>query len=78
MLHVAVDRARCQGAGECVHIAPASFQIDETVTATTLEPPGDGEATLIDAVRSCPNGAIRLLRDGIEIDAFASEGSSNG
>ena len=78
MLHVAVDRARCQGAGECVHIAPASFRIDETVTATALDPPRDGEASLIDAARSCPNGAIQLFRDGIEIDAFASEGSGNG
>jgi ferredoxin len=78
MLHVAVDRARCQGAGECVHIAPASFRIDETVTAAALEPPDDEETTLIEAARSCPNSAIQLFRDGIEIDAFASEGSSNG
>ena len=71
MLEVTVDRRRCQGAGECVHMAPASFRIDDTVTAVVIEPPGDAEADIVEAACSCPNSAIRLFRDGVEIDVFA-------
>lgn len=71
MLDVTVDRRRCQGAGECVHVAPASFRIDETITSVAIQPPGDEEAALVEAASSCPNAAIRLFRDGVEIDVFA-------
>jgi len=69
VLELTVDRGRCQGAGECVHIAPASLRIDVTVTAAPIEPPGDSESALLEAARSCPNNAIRVFRDGIELDA---------
>jgi ferredoxin len=71
VLEVMVDRRRCQGAGECVHLAPASFRIDENVTAVAIQPPGDDEAALVEAACSCPNSAIRVFRDGVEIDVYA-------
>jgi ferredoxin len=78
MLRATVDRARCQGAGECIHIAPQSFRMDETVSAVAIDPFGDDESALMEAAQSCPNGAIQLTRDGLEIDVFDSEGSSHG
>jgi ferredoxin len=78
VLTLIVDRGRCQGARECVHIAPASIRIDHTVTAAPIEPAGDPEPALLEAARSCPNSAIRVFRDGSEIDAFASERSNHG
>ena len=77
MLELSIDRGRCQGAGECVHIAPASVRIDLTVTAAPIEPPGDPESALLEAARSCPNSAIHVFRDGIELDAWASEGGGD-
>jgi ferredoxin len=78
VLEVIVDRGRCQGARECVRIAPASLRIDDTVTAAPIQPAGDPQEALLEAARSCPNNAIRVVRDGIELDAFASEGSDHG
>jgi ferredoxin len=78
VLVVSVDRDRCQGAAECVFVAPASFRLDDTVRSVAVEPPGDADDVLIEAACSCPNSAIRVFRDGQEIDAFAaSEGSSH-
>jgi ferredoxin len=78
VLEVIVDRGRCQGAQECVQIAPASLRIDDTVTAVPIEPAGDPEPALLEAARSCPNSAIRVLRDGTEVDAWASKESTPG
>jgi ferredoxin len=77
VLEVIVDRGRCQGARECIRIAPASFRVDDTLTAAPIEPAGDSEPALLDAARSCPNNAIRVAREGIELDPFASEGTSH-
>jgi ferredoxin len=73
VLELTVDRGHCQGARECVRAAPASFRIDDTVTAVPIQPAGDPDPALFDAARSCPNSAIRVFRDGIEVDVFASE-----
>jgi ferredoxin len=78
VLEVIIDRGCCQGARECVRTAPASLRMDERLIATPIEPAGDPEPVLLDAARSCPNSAIRVFRDGIELDAFASEGSNLG
>jgi ferredoxin len=74
VLELNVDRGRCQGARECVRAAPESVRIDDTVTAVPIQPAGDPESALLEAARACPNSAIRILRDGIELDAFSSEG----
>jgi ferredoxin len=73
VLELTVDRGRCQGARECVHAAPESVRIDDTVTAVPIQPAGDPDRALLEAARSCPNSAIRIFRDGIEIDVFAPE-----
>lgn len=73
MLQIIVDRGRCMGAGECVHVAPASFRLDETVTSTVIDPPGDDEPALLDAALSCPNSAITIVRDGVAVQASSEE-----
>jgi ferredoxin len=77
VLELIVDRGRCQGAGECVHVSPGSVRIDDTLTAVPILPAGDPDSALMEAARSCPNGAIRVVRDGIELDAWASGGSGD-
>jgi ferredoxin len=79
MIEVRVDRGRCQGAAECVVVAPASFRLNHRMRAVAIEPPGDPEEVLLEAACACPNGAVRLFRDGVEIDALAaSERRANG
>jgi ferredoxin len=78
VLEVTIDRGRCQGAAECVHVAPDSFRLDRTARAVVVEPPGDAEEILLEAACACPNSAVVVSRDGVEIDAWAtSEGGSH-
>lgn len=63
MIRVAVDRARCVGAGQCVRTAPEVFDQDEAEGLVVLvaEHP---EADVVEYVRKaallCPAQAIRI------------------
>jgi ferredoxin len=57
---VSIDQSRCIGAGNCVHIAPTVFQMDEENIAYLLDPTSVDDETLLDAARSCPTNAIYL------------------
>jgi len=59
-LIVSIDQSRCIGAGNCVHIAPTVFQLDEENIAYLVEPGSVDDETLIDAAKSCPTDAIYL------------------
>ncbi len=59
-LIVSIDQSRCIGAGNCVHIAPTVFQLDEENVAYVLDPASVDDQTLLDAARSCPTDAIYL------------------
>ena len=59
-LIVSIDQSRCIGAGNCVHIAPTVFQLDDENIAYLLDPGSVDDDTLIDAARSCPTDAIYL------------------
>ena len=63
-LEIHVDRDACTGAGACVLRAPASFALDAHRKAVPAAAPGDLEAAILAAARSCPNFAIELRRDG--------------
>jgi ferredoxin len=78
VLELTVDRGLCQGARECMRVAPTSLRVGDAVTAVAVQPAGDPESVLVEAARSCPNSAIRVFRDGIEIDVYSSEASGNG
>lgn len=57
---VSIDQGRCIGAGNCVHIAPKAFQLDEEHVACLVDPASVDDETLLDAAESCPTNAIYL------------------
>ncbi len=66
-LEVRVQRGRCIATKACVNAAPDTFSIDATNVATATEPPGDDEASLIEAAEACPTGAISVWQDGKQL-----------
>jgi ferredoxin len=66
-LEVVIDRGLCMGTGECVFIAEAVFQLDTGRKAVVINAEAADETTLLNAVASCPNFAITVLRDGVPI-----------
>ena len=64
-----LDSDECMSSGKCVASAPAFFVFDDDEIAT-IDPAGtqpDDDA-LLRIARACPSGAIKLSRDGVEID----------
>jgi ferredoxin len=57
---VSIDQSRCIGAGNCVHIAPQAFQLDEENIAYLVDPASVEDEDLLDAAKSCPTDAIYL------------------
>ena len=57
---VSIDQSRCIGAGNCVHIAPTAFQLDEENIAYLIDPASVDDETMLDAAQSCPTNAIYL------------------
>ena len=66
---VVVDQDECVSAGKCVASAPGFFVFDADQIADVNQ---DGErpddATLLRIARACPSGAIRLMKDGIDVE----------
>ena len=59
-LEILIDREACQGARACVRRAPRTFSLDSDGRSRAADPPGDGEAEIRQAARSCPHFAISL------------------
>lgn len=55
-----VDKTKCLGCGTCIALAPKSFKLGTDSKAEALNPAQDDEATIQNAVTSCPVGAISL------------------
>ena len=70
---VSVDPDLCIGSGDCVRIAPLAFRLadDDSVSRPTAEAPACAVEQLLDAARSCPTRAIRLVRDGVVLHESA-------
>ena len=57
------DLTRCTGTANCVVLAPDVFGLaddDDVVTVLVASVPPDRQAAVEDAVRRCPQGALRL------------------
>lgn len=54
-----VDPKLCIGCGTCVAIAGKSFKMNDQGKAEAINPPGDDEKTVKEAVESCPTAAIK-------------------
>ncbi len=61
-MRVVVDFDACQGHGVCMGIEPQVFDLrdDGYLYLLTENPPESDRAKIVDAVRSCPEGAISL------------------
>lgn len=71
MRHIArivVDPDLCIASSNCVHVAPAVFQLDEDNVSSVVDPEGASEATILEAAAACPTEAIRLYdAEGLEV-----------
>lgn len=59
-MKVKIDKNKCIGCGTCVAIAPKSFKLGDDGKAQPIEPSGDEEKIIKEAVDSCPVQAIEL------------------
>jgi len=55
-----VNQDVCIGCGTCVSIAAKSFKLNDQGKAEPVEPAGDSEEKIKEAVASCPVSAISL------------------
>jgi ferredoxin len=53
-----VDQDMCTGCGLCPDIAPGTFDMNDDGLAEVVDPQGDDEDTIQEAIDSCPVGAI--------------------
>ncbi len=58
MKKVVVDKEKCIGCGSCVAVAPKSFKLGDDGKAQVIQPFGDSEETVKQAVEICPVQAI--------------------
>ena len=61
---VAIDWDRCMGSGNCVFLAPETFDLSDDGHAVVLDPDATDEARLRVAAEGCPVGAISLSKGG--------------
>ena len=54
-----IDKNLCIGCGTCVSIAPGSFKLEDDGKAEVIEPIGDDQAKIQEAIDSCPVSAIK-------------------
>jgi len=62
-MKVKVDRDLCIGVGNCVAFAPSVFVLDGERKAVVLDSSSVDEDTLLEAAKSCPEGAIIIEDD---------------
>ncbi len=58
-MKVTIDKNLCLGCGTCVAIAPKSFKLGNDGKAEVIEPMGDKETAIKEAIDSCPVSAIK-------------------
>jgi ferredoxin len=58
-----VDVQKCAGAGICLGVAPASFEIGEDLMTVAVNPPGDQEEAILRAIDQCPMQAIFFVNE---------------
>lgn len=54
-----IDKNLCIGCGICVSIAPESFKLGDDGKAEAIEPSGDDQTKIQEAIDSCPVSAIK-------------------
>jgi len=59
-MKIKIDQEKCIGCGTCLALAPASFKWNEQNKAEGINPAGDDEKTVKEAVDACPVQAIAM------------------
>lgn len=57
---VTIDPEVCIGSGNCTHLAPGAFELDDEGVAEVVDPAAASHDQLLLAERSCPTGAITV------------------
>lgn len=63
-MKIKIDKEKCIDCGTCVVIAPKTFKLTDDGKVEVIEPPGDDEEKIKEAVDSCPVDAIELANHG--------------
>jgi ferredoxin len=71
---VMIDWDRCMGSGNCVFLAPETFDLGDDGHAVVLDPEATDEARLRVAAEGCPVGAISLSKGGAALVLPGTEG----
>ena len=58
---IRVDRTLCMGSGQCSWYAPNTFDQDDETIAIVIDPQGDPEDAIKNAVDSCPTRALSIV-----------------
>jgi ferredoxin len=66
-VEIRVDRVRCMGSGQCVHWAPGVFEQDDEAISVVVDPRGEPEEKIVQAVTACPVQAITLAVGGVRV-----------
>ena len=53
-----VNKTTCIGCGTCVAVAEKSFKLEDDGKSVPVNPPGDPEEKIKEAIESCPVDAI--------------------
>ncbi len=68
-LQIRIDQSECVSAGRCVATAPGLFHFDDDELAVIDEhAPLPDDETVLRIARACPNGAIHVSRDGVDVE----------
>ena len=66
---VVVNQEECVSAGKCVASAGGYFVFDaDQIADVDPSGPRPDDVTLLRIARACPSGAIRLMKDGIDVE----------
>jgi ferredoxin len=71
-IDIEIDTERCMGSGNCVFLAPGTFDLGDEGHAVVVDPEGTDEARLRATAEGCPVGAITLSRRGRPLVAAGS------
>ncbi len=63
-MKITVERAKCEGHGKCVEVAPKVFKLDEKFISGVVDPKGDSDERIMLAAKVCPTKAIILEEEG--------------
>ncbi len=63
-MRIRVDRTLCLGCEACAELVPDVLAMEDEIAVVTLEViPDDMEEDVMEAVESCPTGAITIEED---------------